>query len=212
MTAYGKRRFGDRRNGFYKSAPGCCYGEVVPCSLFLANASIVKLSKRMSTGSTDTAATADLIAQSFILSGVVHAEVHEGLINVSADSEPTFAMKGYDTSWCRFFRGARFNVVKLQLNKLTDGDLLPLAAAREIRHLNLSGNDAISGHLLAACPGDIGLLSLDVSGTSIGDDDFAEILKFSTLQTVWGHTGQFDPTIVLLAKKLRPTLKFELIY
>jgi hypothetical protein len=148
-------------------------------------------------------------AEKFNATSGLHATVDDdGRLAVYGDYEPNVTA----WTWTEFFDGGRFRQVKLELRSLDDLTLAPLAKALEIVNLNLNGNHLITGRLLECLPETIGLQTLDVTGTSIGNDDMRQFVRFPMLTTVWGSKNQFSSPYMMLAKGMRPTLEFQLIY
>jgi hypothetical protein len=132
----------------------------------------------------------------------------DGRLSVYGEYEPDIR----DWSWTELFAGGHFKYVKLVLPSIDDLALAPLGQAVEIANLNLTGNRLLTGRCLESLPETIGLQTIDVTGTSIGNDDMRQFVRFPKLATIWGAKSQFTSPYITLANAVRPALEFKLIY
>lgn len=140
--------------------------------------------------------------------GILHASINDD------DSLTVYAdyYDGREMDLAHLFQDGRFKGVKLELEALQDTDLLCLSEAAQIEDLNLKGNKMLTGLVLSSLPHTIGLRSLDVANTQIGDEDLDTITSFPLLTIVWGHKDQFSAVKLIDLRRQFPMLEFRLIY
>lgn len=152
-------------------------------------------------------------AAKFNASGVFHAVARDdGFLDVYIDDAVGFAEKAMRKNWPALFAGGRFCSVKLEVENLLDRELEFLGDAMELKILNVKGNRSLTGAFLGMLPEGIGLESIDVAITGIGDNALPFLAKFPTLRTVWGHRGQFSDRALAGINGQRSDLTFRLIY